>query len=115
MLHIPTTINYLRCTIGRELLSCVAFDVDRLTATLWRLGLIDPPRLITERLRVSEQLLRQVELAEESADVARAWFGSRCIETMDSTFISPAVAIRRGQFDAALAAASHFTRGVAHG
>lgn len=115
MLHIPATIGYLRRTIGRELMSYVAFDMDRLTTALWRIGIIDPPRLIADRLRVTEQLVRQVEQMEKSTDAARAWLESRCVEIVDDTFISPAVAIRRGQFDAAQAAANQLTRGVAHG
>lgn len=115
MLHIPATIGYLRRTIGRELMSFVAFDVDRLTTVLWRVGIIDPPRLIVSRLHVTEQLVRQVEQIEKSTDAARAWLESRCVEVVDNTFISPAVAIRQGHFDAARHAADQLTRGVAHG
>ena len=117
MLDIPATIGYLRGTVGSQLVSFVTFDTDRLTTMLWRTGIVIPPGIIIDRLCLTEQLVRHIARLNRSTDPARAWLLGLTIETQSNTFISPAEAIRMGDFDAARQAVNQLTKkdGAAHG
>lgn len=114
MLPIPATIGYLRSAIGRQLTASIAFDADALTMTMWRLGIITPPRMIISRLCVTEELVRQIEQAKILTCTVYDWLQTPSVEIVDYAVISPLRAIRRGHFDDVRRTADQLTTGAAH-